>query len=149
MPPQTAPVARLFQVADQGTMARMPARLIVDGNNVIGSRPDGWWRDRAGATRRLVGRLAAWSEAQHEDVLVVFDGVAPAELPAPPRVEVRFAERGGPNAADDVIVALVAAAAEPAGMRVVTSDAGLAARVRAHGAQVTGARAFREQLERS
>ncbi len=127
----------------------MPARLIVDGNNVIGSRPDGWWRDRDGATRRLVERLAAWANAQQEDVLVVFDGHAPAELPAPPRVEVRFAERGGANAADDVIAALVAADPEPAGLSVVTSDAALAARVREHGAEVTGARGFRERLERA
>src|ERR687894_419232 len=84
----------------------MAARLIVDGNNVIGSRPDGWWRDRAGATRALVERLAAWAD---EEVIVVFDGKRPADLPEPPNIEVRFAERGGPNAADDVIAALVAA----------------------------------------
>ena len=41
--------------------------LVVDGNNVMGSRPDGWWKDRAGATRRLVERLGAWAdEAGHE-----------------------------------------------------------------------------------
>ena len=33
--------------------------LVVDAANVVGSRPDGWWRDRAGATERLLGRLAA------------------------------------------------------------------------------------------
>lgn len=33
--------------------------LIVDGANVVGSRPDGWWRDRAGATARLRDQLAA------------------------------------------------------------------------------------------
>jgi predicted RNA-binding protein with PIN domain len=124
-------------------MRTIPARLIVDGNNVIGSRPDGWWRDRAGATRALVERIAAWAR---EDVVVVFDGRPPDGLPDPPRVEVRFAERGGPDAADDVIAALVAGAADPSALRVVTSDAGLARRVREHGAEVLGARGFRDRL---
>jgi predicted RNA-binding protein with PIN domain len=128
-------------------MPLMPARLIVDGNNVIGSRPDGWWRDRAAAPRALVERIGAWADAAGEDVLVVFDGRAPAGLPAPPRVEVRFAERPGANAADDVIAAVVAGAAEPAALRVVTSDAALARRVREHGAEVLGARGFRDRLD--
>jgi predicted RNA-binding protein with PIN domain len=122
----------------------MPPRLIVDGNNVIGSRPDGWWRDRAGATRALLERLGAWAE---EDVIVVFDGRAPADLPDAPRLDVRFAERSGPDAADDVIAALVAGDAEPQTLRVVTSDAELARRVRAHGAEVLGARGFRDGLD--
>jgi predicted RNA-binding protein with PIN domain len=121
----------------------MPARMIVDGNNVIGSRPDGWWRDRAGATRALVERLGAWATGE---VIVVFDGRRPADLPEPPRIDVRFAERGGPNAADDVIAALVAADPEPRTLRVVTSDANLARRVREHGAEVLGAGGFRDQL---
>ena len=33
--------------------------VVVDGANVVGSRPDGWWRDRPGAARRLAGRLVA------------------------------------------------------------------------------------------
>ena len=78
-------------------------------------------------------------------MLVVFDGRPPDGLPAPDRVEVRFAERGGPDAADDVIAALVERRAAPA-LEVVTSDAGLAARVRAHGAAVRGARGFRDAL---
>ncbi len=36
-----------------------PLTLIVDGANVIGSRPDGWWRDRGGAAMRLRDQLAA------------------------------------------------------------------------------------------
>jgi predicted RNA-binding protein with PIN domain len=119
------------------------ARLIVDGNNVIGSRPDGWWRDRAAATRALVERIGAWAD---EDVLVVFDGGPPAQLPRPPRVEVRFAARGGANTADDVIAALVAGDPQPETLRVVTSDAELARRVREHGADVLGSRGFRDRL---
>ena len=122
----------------------MAARLIVDGNNVIGSRPDGWWRDRAAATRSLVDRIGEWAD---EDVLVVFDGREPDGLPSPPLVEVRFAERGGPNAADDVIADLVSVDTDPSSLRVVTSDADLSRRVRDHGAEVLGARGFRDGLD--
>ena len=54
--------------------------LVVDGNNVMGSRPDGWWRDRAGAAGRLVAQLGVWAAAADRDVLVVFDGPSPAAL---------------------------------------------------------------------
>jgi 8-oxo-dGTP diphosphatase len=37
----------------------MDVTLIVDGANVMGSRADGWWRDRAGAMARLHGELVA------------------------------------------------------------------------------------------
>jgi len=130
-------------------MNAMPARLIVDGNNVIGSRPDGWWKDRAGATRRLVEQLGTWAADAGADVLVVFDGRSQPGLEAPARVDVRFAERGGRDAADDVIAALVAGDAAPETLQVVTSDAELARRVRAHGATVTGARGFRDALSRA
>ena len=49
---------------------------IVDGNNVMGSRPDGWWRDRRGAQRRLVERLETFAAARDEPVTVIFDGRA-------------------------------------------------------------------------
>ena len=125
----------------------MPGRLIVDGNNVMGSRPDGWWKDRAGAARRLVERIGAWAVEAGADVLVVFDGRPLPGLTAPLGVEVRYAERGGANAADDVIAALVADDAAPDALRVVTSDAELARRVREHGAEVIGARGFRDQID--
>jgi predicted RNA-binding protein with PIN domain len=119
--------------------------LVVDGNNVMGSRPDGWWKDRAGAARRHVAELGAWAEREERDVLVVFDGPA-VEIDAPPRVEVRFAGRRGRDAADHDIAAFVAAHAAPERLRVVTSDAELARRVRAHGAEVAGARTLLDQL---
>ena len=125
----------------------MTERLIVDGNNVIGSRPDGWWRDRAAATRRLVERLGARAAGLGERVTVVFDGPRPEGLEAPPAVETMFAERSGRDAADDVIAALVAEDPQPGRLRVVTSDSRLAARVRAHGAEVVGARGFRDALD--
>ena len=127
--------------------SRGPASLIVDGNNVMGSRPDGWWRDRQGAAARLAEAIAAWADGSR-DVIVVFDGQAPAQYVAPRGIDVRFAERGGRDAADDVIVGLVAAAGEHARIEVVTSDAGLADRVRALGAGVRGARGFRDEIDR-
>ena len=48
--------------------------LVVDGMNVIGSRPDGWWRDREAASRRLVDRLERLVRADGAEVTVVFDG---------------------------------------------------------------------------
>jgi len=125
----------------------MTEPLIVDGNNVLGSRPDGWWRDRAAATRRLVEQIAAWAAAAERDVTVVFDGRRPDRFEAPRSIAVVFAERSGRDAADDVIAALVADDPRPERLAVVTSDAGLAARVRAHGADVLGSRAFRDRLD--
>jgi predicted RNA-binding protein with PIN domain len=121
------------------------ARWLVDGMNVIGSRPTGWWRDRPGAMRELVDLLAAYAETTGDPVAVVFDGRA-FELSSGP-VDVAFASRRGRNAADDDIAARVAADPDPRGLRVVTSDGELARRVREHGAEVMGAGAFRRRLE--
>ena len=117
--------------------------------NVIGSRPDGWWRDRAGAMRALVARLDAFVEATVQPVTVVLEG-RPFDIPPARegRLRVTFAPRRGPDAADDEIVALVAGATDLSTLRVITSDAGLAERVRAAGAEVTGAGAFRRELDR-
>jgi uncharacterized protein YaiI (UPF0178 family) len=112
---------------------------VIDASNVIGSRPDGWWRDRAGATRRLVAQL----DRLDEPVIVVLDA---GEPPPAERVEVVVAARRGPDAADDEIVALLEARGAE-GVRVVTSDAELARRVRALGAEVEGAGGFRRRLD--
>ena len=82
------------------------ALLVVDGNNVMGSRPDGWWRDRRAAARRLVDGLDAWQAAHGTPVLVVFDGAAGDDVAAParPGLAVAFARRPGRDAADDRIV---------------------------------------------
>jgi predicted RNA-binding protein with PIN domain len=118
--------------------------VVVDGNNVMGSRPDGWWKDRAGAARRLVEQLGAWAASGGRDVLVIFDGPEPEQLTVPDGVEVRFARRGGRDAADDDIAAFVAGHDGP--VRVVTSDRELVRRVREHGAEVVGARELLDQL---
>ena len=118
--------------------------LVVDGNNVMGSRPDGWWKDRAGAAKRLVEQLGDWAARTDRDVLVIFDGAPPPSMPEADRVEVRFARRRGPDAADDDIADVVEAAED--GLLVVTSDAGLARRVRDRGGEVAGARWLLDQL---
>jgi predicted RNA-binding protein with PIN domain len=121
------------------------ARWLVDGMNVIGARPDGWWRDRDGAMRRLAAELDAFARVTDQPVAVVFDG-RPREIDAE-RVDVRFAARRGRDAADDDIAALAAADADPATLTVVTSDARLAERVEATGARVVGAGVFRRTLD--
>jgi predicted RNA-binding protein with PIN domain len=118
-------------------------RWIVDGMNVIGSRPDGWWRDRPGAMRALTEQLAAW--ADDREVTVIFDG-APFDLSAR-AVDVRFASRRGPNAADDDIARMVEEDEHPEELRVVTSDHQLSRRVRERGAGVLGAGEFRRMYE--
>jgi predicted RNA-binding protein with PIN domain len=120
-------------------------RWLVDGMNVIGSRPTGWWRDRRGAMRDLVEALEQFAEATGEQVTVVLDG-RPFDLSGE-RVEVVFASRRGRDAADDDIAALAERDDDPGGLRVVTSDAELARRVEAAGAEVVGAGAFRRRLD--
>jgi predicted RNA-binding protein with PIN domain len=121
-------------------------RWILDGMNVIGSRPTGWWRDRPGAMRSLVEELEAFARRTGDPVTVVFDG-RPFELEGVEGVTVLFASRRGPNAADDDIAALVERDEEPASLSVATSDADLARRVRAAGATVVGAGEFRRMLD--
>ena len=48
-------------------------RWLVDGMNVIGTRPDGWWEDRHQAMVRLVDMLERWAAYGGEDVTVVFE----------------------------------------------------------------------------
>jgi hypothetical protein len=62
-------------------------------------------------------------------------------------VDVRFASRRGPNAADDDIAAIVRDDPEPGAISVVTSDGDLARRVRDAGASVVGAGEFRRRLD--
>jgi predicted RNA-binding protein with PIN domain len=121
-------------------------RWLVDASNVIGSRPDGWWRDREGAARRLIADLERFAEATNDPVTVVLDAGPPELAGRAGGVEVAIAPRKGRNAADDEIVRLLEATDAPASVRVVTSDRELARRVQALGAEVEGARTFRERL---
>ncbi len=120
--------------------------LVVDAMNVIGCRPDGWWADRDGALIRLVEDL----DDAGVSALVVADGAPVPGLPSGLHgsVELAYAPRRGPNAADDRIAQEVAAMDDPSSATVVTSDRDLARRVRRHGSVVVGSRAFRDRLDR-
>lgn len=121
-------------------------RWIVDGMNVIGTRPDGWWRDRHGAMVHLVDLLERWAAAEGHDVTVVFE-----QPPRPPIrssvVEVAHARRARPDSADDEIVRRVRAAPDPASVRVVTSDNVLCQQVSAAGASCCPAATFRAEID--
>ena len=120
-------------------------RWLVDGMNVVGSRPDGWWRDRPAAMRRLSEELAAFVTENGDPLTVVFDG-RPFDLSAPP-IQVEFASTRGRDAADHDIAARVEQDPDPASITVVTSDRSLADRVRAAGAEVVSSARFRRLLD--
>ena len=121
-------------------------RWVVDGMNVIGSRPDGWWRDRPAAMRALTAQLGDLARSSGDELTVIFDG-RPFALEGERGVTVQFARRGGPDAADDDIAALVEADEDPGGLTVVTSDGALGARVSRAGARIMGAGEFRRRLD--
>jgi hypothetical protein len=115
--------------------------VLVDAANVVGARPDGWWRDRAGATTRLLNRLASLpgrslpgpdgSPVVCTEVVAVVEGQA-REVPAPDGVRLVRAPGGG----DDAVVSEATRLAA-AGVLVVTADRGLRARLPAE-VSVTG-----------
>lgn len=125
---------------------RVVVRWIVDGMNVIGSRPDGWWKDRNGAMVALVRRLDRWASTQGDGVTVVFER-PPATAITASVVEIAHAPRAAANSADDEIVRLVAADAAPHDIRVVTSDRALTDRVRGLGASVQRSESFRDLVD--
>lgn len=120
----------------------------MDGNNVMGARPDGWWRDRAAAQRRVVAELGAAARSSGRRWTVVFDGAAPGGgAPASPDgVRVEYARRKGADAADDRIVELLAALPEGTDAVVYTSDRRLRERAVALGARVEGAGALLRRM---
>jgi predicted RNA-binding protein with PIN domain len=121
-------------------------RWLVDGMNVIGTRPDHWWRDRDAAMLRLVDQLERWAAAENEDVVVVFE-----RAPSPPIrstvIEVAHAPRPKANAADDEIVRRLTADPDPHAVRVVTSDRALSERAYTRGATVEGSDSFRSRID--
>ena len=121
-------------------------RWIVDGMNVIGSRPDGWWKDRGSAMVTLVDRLDRWASVQEDTVTVVFER-PPSTAITSSVIEVAHAPKGAANSADDEIVRLVQADARPHEIRVVTSDRALTDRVRSLGASVYPAESFRDLID--
>jgi predicted RNA-binding protein with PIN domain len=129
-----------------GSLGR--TRWIVDGMNVIGSRPNRWWNDPDRAIRRLIEDLDRYGSRTGEEITVVFDR-RPVDVPAGRRgsVTVAFPSRRGRNAADHEIVQMVAQDPAPASLTVVTSDAALADQVRALGARVRSAGSFRRRID--
>lgn len=135
--------------------------LVVDMANVVGSRPDGWWRDRAGAAERLAAQLAAALDAGAFDtgaltaatLHLVLEGAARTAAPPPhPRLQVHRAAHDGDDAIVELVAALVGGAvadgAVADGVAVVTADRGLRERVRAVGADVVGPRAILDVLRK-
>jgi hypothetical protein len=125
--------------------------LVVDLANVVGSRPDGWWQDRAGAATRLLGRLAALpAEVPGPDggilgigaVVAVVEGAA-REVPEPDGVRVVRASGSGDDA---LVVAVEELTAAGERVLVVTADRGLRARL-PDGVATSGPGWLRQQLD--
>ncbi|MDF2143715.1 NYN domain-containing protein [Knoellia sp. p5-6-4] len=120
--------------------------LIVDGANVVGSRPDGWWRDRAGAARRLHERLSA-TDLAHDEVVLVLEGDARRGPRAGHVGHVRTVHADGSG--DDAIVDEVKrqlALGDGRGVTVVTADRGLRDSVEGCGASSRSPRWLLDQL---
>ena len=130
-----------------GTIHPMKRTVFVDGNNVMGSRPNGWWRNRAAAAERLVAEVAPLTRSSDDAWTIVFDGSAPPGMASPhERLAVVYAGHARRDGADDRIVELVEALPDPVAALVYTSDSALRARVHALGAEVAGARALLDEI---
>jgi predicted RNA-binding protein with PIN domain len=117
--------------------------------NVIGSRPDGWWRDRPAAIRALLEQLQAYAAADGIEITVFVDGgmVEGVDEGAQQDVQVLYARRAGANAADDRMIEFIDAHADRSSLHAVTSDRALAGRLRSRGVAVHGASTLLEQLD--
>jgi predicted RNA-binding protein with PIN domain len=110
--------------------------VVVDGANVVGSRPDGWWKDRAGAARRLHERLML-APIEYDEVVLVLEGAAKGGVRAGRDSHVVTVHATGHG--DDTIVAEAVAAVERgARVLVVSADRVLQARVQQVGATAVG-----------
>lgn len=110
--------------------------LVVDGANVVGSRPTGWWHDRAGAAARLHRSIAA-VDLGYDMLVLVLEGVAKQGQPT--------GEQGGihtvhaPGSGDDAIVEQVRTHSRQGDeVVVVTADRALRQRVSAAGGSSVG-----------
>lgn len=131
--------------------------IVVDAANVMGSIPDGWWRDRAGAAERLRDRLAAaGAERIGGELVLVVEGKARG-IPSVPGVRVVAASGSGDDAIVDLLVTERQRPQDPEDSRglekpyhpsyvVITADRGLRQRVTALGAQTMGPSTFLRQV---
>ncbi|MEU2540556.1 NTP pyrophosphohydrolase [Streptomyces iakyrus] len=120
--------------------ANTPVLVVVDAANVVGSVPDGWWRDRRGAAERLRDRLASEgvpAVSGPVEIVLVVEGAARG-VESVPGVRVSSA----PGSGDDHIVEVVASAGDRS-VLVVTADRELRRRVGELGAEVAGPRTVR------
>jgi hypothetical protein len=123
--------------------------VIVDAMNVIGSRPNGWWRDRGRAVRHLVKRLQHLALADEVDLTVGIDGQPLKDLPEGMQdgLQLLYATRHGPNAADDRILDFIRAHEHPASLSLITSDRKLRESAESIGAQVGSPRMLLDRLD--
>lgn len=154
---------------DVSSWQRGGEMLIVDVANVMGSRPDGWWRDRAAAAARLHCAVleAIGAGALVNDVVLVVEGAALPGVPAgrderQPTVEVVHAKGSGDDAVVDRVEQARAHLPEPDGgtetagpvppvalvtpVTVVTADRVLRERVHSAGGATIGPRWLLERL---
>ncbi|HET9858930.1 MAG TPA: NYN domain-containing protein [Nocardioidaceae bacterium] len=110
--------------------------LIVDGANVVGSRPDGWWRDRAGAAHRLHEAIAK-ADLNHDVVVLVLEGDAKRGQPVGEDGAIHTVH--APGSGDDAIVEQVRTRSTDGNdVVVVTADRALRERVAAAGGSSVG-----------
>jgi predicted RNA-binding protein with PIN domain len=123
--------------------------LVVDAANVMGARPDGWWRDRAGGVRRLLAALARGLADADGEVVVVLEGAGRAGAAAGTVGRLRVVHAAGSG--DDAVVDIVERATgstDERSVTVATADRGLRERVLALGAQTMGPRTLWDRLDR-
>ncbi|TDW18750.1 hypothetical protein EV650_5346 [Kribbella kalugense] len=127
--------------------------IVVDAANVVGSRPDGWWRDRSGAARRLLTKLAVLQQRLQDttDIVVILEGAARAAVSGPDAPDTGTLRVVlAPGSGDDTIAAVTAeSAAQPHSpeVTVVTADRGLRQRTDPTGATAVGPSWLLDQLE--
>ncbi len=123
-------------------MARV---LVVDGANVVGSRPDGWWRDRAGAAARLHGRLAV-ADTSWDEIVLVLEGQAKGGVPRGRDGHLRTVHAAKDG---DAAITAEAATARERGdtVMVVTADRALQQRVQALACQTMSPGWLLDQIE--
>ena len=117
-------------------MSKVRTTVVVDAANVVGARADGWWKDRAGAARRLHEELLV-ADVPGDEIVLVLEGGAKAG--ARPGKDAHVRTVHAPKDGDSTILAEATKAAEK-GRRVtvVTADRALSANVGAVGAVVVG-----------